>query len=531
MATGTQEQQVAAQGMDLSQIADVVNRQKIGNQRLRNEMMRQGVTDPNAFALQNKDTLQQAQQPSELRLAGFEQDQSAMQASLANLREMYNLSGDYSNIAQPDANTDLSMPSSGWNDYNISQILSGQNVTLEDLTKGLTMKGVASSSNDQASKMLKSLIDPIYTSSYTKNFLQGLGSQLGVTQAEVDQVARQLAASYYENAGETGSLPFILGRGTAEKYPEQMYAKAYADALMKYAEDKSGNPVSEALRGQALANASDIDKYLRKLRLMDDSGGGLFGEVFDFLDPILDDINPLHETFQNAITDLGGYDSQKEAFNAIAPLMVALFVPGGYGAYINAANSASQGNWTGAALTALQQYGSEYLSNSGYGGAPVESVDASTGAHTIENAGGIFDSGMSLGSVFADRAAQQALLNSTINYAKTGDLESSLLSGAAGVTGGAAEGYITNLLKQQGLSDIASKMFGGAASGGIQSLFSGNNPIAGSLYGSMSGGLHGYLNTLGRGAEGVDLTNQQDQRNKQIAQSATNLAKLFSRNL
>ena len=58
------------QVFDQSQIADAINRQKIGSQRQRREMMRLGTTDPNAFALQNQPSLQQAQQPSEFLGAG-----------------------------------------------------------------------------------------------------------------------------------------------------------------------------------------------------------------------------------------------------------------------------------------------------------------------------------------------------------------------------------------------------------------------------------------------------------------------------
>jgi len=46
------------------------------------------------------------------------------------------------------------------------------------------------------------------------------------------------------------------------------------------------------------------------------------------------------------------------------------------------------------------------------------------------------------------------------------------------------------------VGDIASKSLGGAASGTLASLFTKNNPIAGSLYGGMSGGLNAYLNSV-----------------------------------
>jgi hypothetical protein len=78
------------------------------------------------------------------------------------------------------------------------------------------------------------------------------------------------------------------------------------------------------------------------------------------------------------------------------------------------------------------------------------------------------------------------------------------------------------------LGDIGSKMLGGAASGGLNSLFNKNDVVNGSLFGGMSGGLHGFLNSVGRGDEGA-LTPEQNIRNKQTAQNLTKLAKLFVR--
>ena len=58
--------QINGLGLDQAQIADAINRQKLGSQRQKNEMMRLGTTDPNSFIAQNKQFLQQPQQPSGL---------------------------------------------------------------------------------------------------------------------------------------------------------------------------------------------------------------------------------------------------------------------------------------------------------------------------------------------------------------------------------------------------------------------------------------------------------------------------------
>jgi hypothetical protein len=67
---GDQTQQVGAAGLDLTSVSDTINRLGIGDKRKRNEMMRKGLSDPSAFALQNQSQLQQAQQPTSMLGAG-----------------------------------------------------------------------------------------------------------------------------------------------------------------------------------------------------------------------------------------------------------------------------------------------------------------------------------------------------------------------------------------------------------------------------------------------------------------------------
>lgn len=90
------------QPLDQAQIADAVNRQKVGTQRQRNEMMRLGTSDPNSFAMQNQKQLQDAQQPAEFWGAGrkIAEDQAPdldaanMINPLVKLGGVYNYYGD-----------------------------------------------------------------------------------------------------------------------------------------------------------------------------------------------------------------------------------------------------------------------------------------------------------------------------------------------------------------------------------------------------------------------------------------------------
>lgn len=88
---------------------------------------------------------------------------------------------------------------------------------------------------------------------------------------------------------------------------------------------------------------------------IDDSGGGLFGSVFGFLDPILDKIDPLHNPAQNLATKWLGFDSQEQALSTIMPMVVDYFLPG-VGSGLSAANAASMDNWGGVLTGALGAY-------------------------------------------------------------------------------------------------------------------------------------------------------------------------------
>lgn len=68
--------------LSIEQISDVINRQKIGSQRQKNEMIRAGVTDPTSFRLQNQKYLDQQNQ--ELNPSTGLQPQSTQDSSLYN---------------------------------------------------------------------------------------------------------------------------------------------------------------------------------------------------------------------------------------------------------------------------------------------------------------------------------------------------------------------------------------------------------------------------------------------------------------
>jgi len=183
----------------------------------------------------------------------------------------------------------------------------------------------------------------------------------------------------------------------------------------------------------------------------------------------------------------------------------------------------------GNAINGLVSYGGSQISLGGTGGAPVETAVGSSGAAANSMAGssgGIFGSGVSLGSTAANQAAQAMLMNAGANYARTGDLENALKAAAFSTASGAAGNWLDSATASS-LGEIGSKALGGAASGGLNSLFTKNSPIEGSLFGAMSGGLHGFLNSTNRNNN--TFNQETNQNNKQTAQTVAKLAKLFTK--
>lgn len=203
-----------------------------------------------------------------------------------------------------------------------------------------------------------------------------------------------------------------------------------------------------------------------------------------------------------------------------------------WGSILVGVDNAASGNEKAAmgnVINGLVSYGGSQISLGGTGGAPVETAVGSSGAAANSMAGssgGIFGSGVSLGSTAANQAAQSMIMNAGANYARTGDLENALKAAAFSTAAGAAGNWLGNTTRSS-LGEIGSKALGGAASGGLNSLFSKNSPVAGSLFGAMSGGLHGFLNSTDRSNN--TYNREQDTKNRNTAQTATKLARLFTR--
>lgn len=247
----------------------------------------------------------------------------------------------------------------------------------------------------------------------------------------------------------------------------------------------------------------DPSRYLQ----IDDSNNGLLGSLNSFMNKV----DPLNGAIENTVGKALGYDSGLDMVRGIGePVgnLAGYLFSGGipWGSIVMAADNISTGNDEALLGNVINGIGS-------YAGANVGS-------------NGVMGTDMSLGSAAANSAANNMILNAGANYARTGNLENALKAAAFSTAAGSAGNWLGNATSGS-LGEVGSKALGGAASGGLNSLFTKNSPIEGSLFGAMSGGLHGFLNSTDRSNN--TYSKQQDTKNRNTAQTATKLARLFTR--
>lgn len=115
-----------------------------------------------------------------------------------------------------------------------------------------------------------------------------------------------------------------------------------------------------------------------------------------------------------------------------------------------------------------------------------------------QSAGMFGNKAWDLGNKYVNKAAEGALKGFLFSG---GNPTAALQGGLTGPVGG----YISDVANPY-IGNIASKALGGAASGTLASLFTKNSPIAGSLYGGMSGGLNAYLNSVNANSDPFNKT-------------------------
>lgn len=619
MAIGDQGQQAQALGLDLSQISDAVSRQKISDRRLRNEMMRQGTSDPNAFSMQNKQQLQQAQQPSEFWGAGRKELTQGTDTSLLKA-----LGGSTANLGGQDyyySNYDLNKASWGSQDaddvdlgsgkYNIMQ--NGQSLgtgykSLSDTIRELNANNFApketqkylqaqlpqeaytqdvrdilganlsvnsnwlAENNYRQAPTSNNLIgmDPTtfegYTPTYEKlthgfttdgsNFFQNLAEAQSTQNSQATSNITGNTVRDWETLGQllnygkvTGDFntPHAIG-GNQVSDPisglNTLYGSKpiiYNGKLLGYNQQGDVTPITNQWNDQWDNISRSGGPFGLKVKTEHnwDQGGLNMGRSYNDQDwwnknvqkngdgtftikPELAEQNPGWLNKDQFVRNAGSSTSSRTLGNVRAAMsgigsIVDMFVPWTFGTakYVgaNTADMIGGMSFGDTAENSIKNQMPTWLVTQGLS-------DLFSGAGEAMGASGNWATAIDNGlSGAAGGAITAGMQGNNIG-------EGALYGGVGSALGGYLGGLAGDATSQYG--DIISKMSRGAAQGGIKSLFNKNSPIEGSLYGAMSGGLHGFLNSSARDSN--TLNKETNASNKNTAREMTSLAKLFMKN-
>ncbi len=551
---------------DLSQVADIVNRKKISDRRLRNEEMRKGMTDTGGFAQENVSQIEQAQQPTEFWGAG--RKEAAVQApdmeAVNLLGGIHELGGTRYYYGDKDTSTaqfgteGYQTQDKGRGIYDIfgkSGNVLGQGYrdptsTINEIkTGGQSLEEYVAANpiqynyspdewgNPQIKYQYDEWGNPIYPESpaeaYNKMLYQPYRAQGRKGDLQAWEVLGGLlngsgelkAGDYWRDFDRTGRSENITGLNTLygsnpliwndkllgyqmDMAPAKPGDYGYTNPNTLHTEDLSGKHQSSATLQRIYNNPEEWSKY------------GVFQPDNKFFAKAEDAANLPGWQQTEAFMDeeaksgfLGGFGGLLGGILGFTPL-----APLGYA--LSAMSALDSGNTMGL-------LGSLFSGYMGLSGADI------AGASGLDEAVGGGFSGADLVDFPAPSSAIQGSLGAFAPEMMSG-LSGALgaaaqgqnpLMGAAGAALGNFVGSDLGKLAYSDLGEIGSKALGGAASRGINSLFTKGDAVRGSLYGGMSGGLHGFLNST---PYGKGIMENSDSKNKQLANEITSLAKLFA---
>ena len=162
---------------------------------------------------------------------------------------------------------------------------------------------------------------------------------------------------------------------------------------------------------------------------------GLLGSFFNFVDPSLDTIDPIHNPVQTWTTGSSSTKGQSPYFETIAPMVLDLFLPG-VGSAVGAADKASTGNYAGAALSALSAYGALGSAGSAATGAGTE-LAATEGLSST--------AGTAAGTTAENAVAAYPVGTMTNSGGEILDAGSTTLTSGAADAGGASSGFTNGI--------------------------------------------------------------------------------------
>jgi hypothetical protein len=540
----TQTSQANVPNLSQDQIYDIVSRNKISDRRKRNEMFRSGIQDPNAFTLQNTEQISQASQPQEYWPAGGHPLNSDISdpilGSLFNIKTRpedgqqyywgdvnpndvtvgpgnhrtedlglgkYNIYGDdnallgtgYKSVrdALADYTIDKTFGKIQENKptgflasffpstYSIGPLLQPSEISYDDLGKRILQPGEYSYRFEAENAIRNSVLSELTNANY--------GGPLGDWEA-LGQVLNGTPPGIFNLQGGHGFLPpnqDHLGGYPANRKIENISGLNtlfgstpifQGDKLLGYYSDFSPGETwgyqgkkhwdFSTPMGASLGDNKGKERYVnsvwRELNPGDWSGVKRLQDDNIFVTP------------ENAASVPGW--TNKDQYNYVdasgtlpswfGPVgTVMSFIPGmqPIGAFMSAMSSMDSGNTFGALANLFGMTG---------------------GFDTIAGQLGDF---ANLSPEVA-KAVVKGGTNFAGNLASGKDFKDSLLGGVIGGLGNYANSTATAFGNDYDLGDL-SKVFGGAADLGLNSLFAKNQAIKGSLYGDKSGGLWGYLNS------------------------------------
>jgi len=538
--------QIPGLGLDQSQLADVINQQYKGySQKQRNQMMQSAAATPDNWGSITEQANKTATQPTEFLGAGrlnniptvskdgqqWQRVDSDTQQNIApwmssNHTDPYqNEFGSYYDQASYKQYQNA-VKARDWVNTYINPTRQVQDTPIQSWqqlmdTYGQTPSGGWSDANTKNHHTVPKYLDglqlnPAYSrekpllqrwqddTSYLPNFsLYGSGSPED-TQRGFNVLQRMSP----QNIGEFWGLSPEVQKGILENPGislQQMKATANPanNDWLSVGAEGGLRDISNWQWNTKSGLTPEAGSYLQ----IHDDNNGLLGSFNQFMNKV----DPLNGAIESGVANLLGYDSGLDMVRQIGEPVgnIAGYFTGGvpWGSIVMGLDNISTGN-DQALLGNVVNGALSYAGSSGAFG------DGTS----------VLGSGVDLGSTTANTAAGNFLVNSGANYARTGDLENSLKAAAFSTASGAAGNWLGNATQGQ-LGEIASKALGGAASGGLSSLFAGNSPVNGSLFGAMSGGLHGFLNSTDRSNN--TYNQKQNIANRNTAQTATKLAKLF----
>ena len=510
----------------LDEVNDVVQRSGFSDRRRRNLAIRSGMENPGAFQEQNAGYIQEAQQPSEFVGAGRKlASNQNVDSGIANLfgGALAKHGTDWYSYGD----TDYSGAQFGTNGYNTKDLVYGKYDILDSSNNSLgtgyssVKDAISAYANANRTNQINSL-DPSWTPQLLSDGTDsGSYLEFDPRNSPVDIPNYHSALGEWEALGQmiNGSQNSLKGY-----FPTDKYGVPYADHLAHNPHNNRGDLISglNTLYGSTplimndkllgykmdLGPGSDATPFSdtvtkqskkeqmnsqlwRKFQNEDEWGKltqrlGTGQDVFvptENAEKLPGWTNEDKWDYQKArrLSSLGGFMSKISPILKMTPL-----APIGY--FADFARGLETGNYTGSIMSILSQgmnmgasdmagmAGVDQMPGGGFSGADL--ADFSSPTSTLRD-------------MFGSNAG--ALLSAGMGALSAGKGVNPLYAAAGAGLGSMANGSLQGLMKDS-VGDFASKIFGGAASRGINSLFNQNQAIHGSEQGTHSGSLSGFIN-------------------------------------